>query len=61
VGWLGGYSNTLFIFSFIFIIGLLATLYAGENTHYGTHQFRKRAAGHPGTDGLPAGDGQAAE
>ena len=61
VGWLGGYSNTLFIFSFIFIIGLLATLYAGENTHYGTHQFRKRAAGHPGADGLPAGDGQAAE
>jgi MFS family permease len=37
VGWLGGYSNTLFIFSFIFIIGLLATLYAREKTHYGTH------------------------
>jgi MFS family permease len=61
VGWLGGYSNTLFIFSFIFIIGLLATLYAGEKTHYGTHQFRKRAAGHPGADGLPAGNGKAAE
>jgi MFS family permease len=37
VGWLGGYSNTLFIFSFIFIIGLLATFYAREKTHYGTH------------------------
>ncbi len=37
VGWLGGYGNTLFIFSFIFIIGLLATLYAREKTHYGTH------------------------
>jgi MFS family permease len=37
VGWLGGYSNTLFIFSFIFIIGLLATFYTRENTHYGTH------------------------
>jgi len=37
VGWLGGYSNTLFIFSFIFIIGLLATYYAREKTHYGTH------------------------
>ena len=61
VGWLGGYSNTLFIFSFIFIIGLLATLYAGEKTHYGTHQFRKRAAGHPGADGLPAGNGEGAE
>jgi MFS family permease len=37
VGWLGGYSNTLFIFSFIFIIGLLATFYSREKTHYGTH------------------------
>jgi MFS family permease len=37
VGWFGGYSNTLFIFSFIFIIGLLATVYAREKTHYGTH------------------------
>lgn len=27
---LGGYSNTLFIFSFIFIIGFLATWYAGR-------------------------------
>ncbi len=27
---LGGYSNTLFIFSFIFLIGLLATWYAGD-------------------------------
>src|ERR1700722_362185 len=30
VSWLGGYGNTLFIFSFIFIIGLLATLIAGK-------------------------------
>jgi MFS family permease len=29
VGWLGGYGNTLFIFSFIFLIGLLATWVAG--------------------------------
>lgn len=27
---LGGYSNTLFIFSFIFLIGLLATVFAGR-------------------------------
>jgi MFS family permease len=30
VGWLGGYGNTLFIFSFIFLIGLLATSLAGK-------------------------------
>jgi MFS family permease len=30
VSWLGGYSNTLFIFSFIFLIGFLATWYAGK-------------------------------
>jgi len=30
VTWLGGYGNTLFIFSFIFLIGLLATLVAGK-------------------------------
>jgi hypothetical protein len=27
---LGGYGNTLFIFSFIFLIGLLATMIAGK-------------------------------
>lgn len=30
VSWLGGYGNTLFIFSFIFLIGLLATWIAGK-------------------------------
>jgi MFS family permease len=30
VSWLGGYGNTLFIFSFIFLIGLLATIIAGK-------------------------------
>jgi MFS family permease len=30
VSWLGGYGNTLFIFSFIFLIGLLATMIAGK-------------------------------
>jgi predicted MFS family arabinose efflux permease len=30
VGWFGGYGNTLFIFSFIFLIGWLATLVAGK-------------------------------
>jgi predicted MFS family arabinose efflux permease len=30
VSWLGGYGNTLFIFSFIFLIGLLATMLAGK-------------------------------
>jgi MFS family permease len=30
VSWLGGYGNTLFIFSFIFLIGLLATTIAGK-------------------------------
>jgi predicted MFS family arabinose efflux permease len=30
VSWLGGYGNTLFIFSFIFLIGLLATSIAGK-------------------------------
>lgn len=30
VSWLGGYGNTLFIFSFIFLIGLLATWFAGK-------------------------------
>jgi MFS family permease len=30
VSWLGGYGNTLFIFSFIFLIGLLATTLAGK-------------------------------
>jgi len=30
VSWLGGYGNTLFIFSFIFLIGLLATMVAGK-------------------------------
>lgn len=46
VGWLvntlGGYGNTLFIFSFIFLIGLIATLFAREKnrlnqTDYGVH------------------------
>jgi hypothetical protein len=37
VSWLGGYSNTLFIFSFIFLLGLLATWYAGEKQPYVTH------------------------
>lgn len=46
VGWLvntlGGYGNTLFIFSFIFLIGLIATLFAREKnrlnqTSYGVH------------------------
>jgi len=30
VSWLGGYGNALFIFSFIFLIGLLATMIAGK-------------------------------
>jgi len=31
VSFLGGYSNTLFIFSFIFLVGLLATWYARDS------------------------------
>jgi MFS family permease len=41
VSFLGGYGNTLFIFSFIFLLGFLATWYAGQNTSYATHQLRK--------------------
>jgi hypothetical protein len=52
VTWLGGYGNTLFIFSFIFLIGLLATWYAGQNASYVTHQPGQRPAGHQGANGL---------
>jgi MFS family permease len=37
VNLMGGYGNTIFVFSFIFLIGLLATWYAGVKTHYATH------------------------
>jgi len=30
VSFLGGYGNTIFIFSFIFLIGLIATWYTRE-------------------------------
>lgn len=45
---LGGYGNAIFIFSFIFIIGFVATYFS----NHGTHQLRQRPAGYQGADGL---------
>jgi len=45
---LGGYGNAIFIFSFIFLIGLATTYYS----QHGTHKLGQRPAGYSGADGL---------
>lgn len=45
---LGGYGNSIFIFSFIFLIGFATTYYS----NHGTYQSGQRPAGYPRADGL---------
>jgi MFS family permease len=45
---LGGYGNAIFIFSFIFLIGLATTYYS----QHGTHRLGQRPSGYSGADGV---------
>jgi MFS family permease len=45
---LGGYGNAIFVFSFIFLIGLVTTY----SSQHGTYKPGQRPAGYSGADGL---------